>query len=168
MQLTSFSPSPSKVETSLLFSSQTIKLSYDWKNLQNILLPKIETPPQQKDELWKKTCFEFFIKKENSKEYYEFNFSPNRCWRCYLFTDYRKKQKTVSDFQPKSLLINQNSLDVEFLNPIKQRAYYLIQISAVIEDYQHGLSYYALNHASKQPDFHCQKSFVKVSHSEKS
>ncbi|MFN9067110.1 MAG: hypothetical protein ACK5V3_07770, partial [Bdellovibrionales bacterium] len=46
----------------------------------------------RKDELWKATCFELFLKVPGKSTYYEFNFSTEGYWNLYEFSDYRKPQ----------------------------------------------------------------------------
>lgn len=59
----------------------------------NIRALKAQHHPSQirrrKDELWRHTCFEAFVRAGKSSIYREFNLSPSGDWNCYRFDDYR-------------------------------------------------------------------------------
>ena len=116
--------------------------------------------------LWEKTCFELFIKTcENS--YIEFNFSPEFEWNCFYFP---KKgdpltQYARMDFVKFDILL---SLDVFHLivEIDKSRfpdGFFKGELSAgitsVIKDKNGGISYWALSHEDKKPNFHHFDSF---------
>jgi hypothetical protein len=46
-------------------------------------------PRERKDELWRHTCFEAFVRAGTSSIYNEFNLAPSGDWACYRFDDYR-------------------------------------------------------------------------------
>src|SRR5580704_11627125 len=41
------------------------------------------------DELWRRTCFEAFVRTSPGLAYYEFNFAPSTQWAAYRFDSYR-------------------------------------------------------------------------------
>ena len=45
-------------------------------DIERVLFPARSTTPSRKDELWKATCFEFFLAFHDKPEYWEFNMSP--------------------------------------------------------------------------------------------
>src|SRR5215510_12215673 len=59
-------------------------------NLEEIFLPSSATNPSRNDELWRTTCFEFFIAVKDSPHYWEFNMSPAGDWNVYMMDAYRQ------------------------------------------------------------------------------
>src|SRR5690349_18802736 len=58
-------------------------------DIENILCP-ISVAPARKDDLWKATCFEFFIAIKDQSRYWEFNMSPSGNWNVYAMDAYRQ------------------------------------------------------------------------------
>jgi hypothetical protein len=48
---------------------------------------------ERKDDLWRRTCFEAFVRAGESSVYHEFNLAPSGDWACYRFLDYRHGMK---------------------------------------------------------------------------
>lgn len=137
--------------------------------LEKILWPaSLSRKPQRKDELWKHTCFEAFIKPmgPNFKDqYWEINFSPSGDWNIYRFTSYRDgmtKEEAIQSLHPASTNHgNQWRLGCEIWVPAWAKATALeIGLTSVIEETSGGISYWAIHHAGPQPDFHLAKSFT--------
>jgi hypothetical protein len=59
-------------------------------NLGNIFLPSLNANPARNDELWRTTCFEFFIAIKSTSQYWEFNMSPSGDWNIYVMDAYRQ------------------------------------------------------------------------------
>ncbi|NWN33423.1 hypothetical protein GY663_30040, partial [Klebsiella michiganensis] len=55
-------------------------------------MPLLPAPaaPERTDGLWRRTCFELFIRPEGGEGYFEFNFSPSTQWAAYRFHGYRE------------------------------------------------------------------------------
>ncbi|MEL6862619.1 MAG: hypothetical protein AAGL11_12340, partial [Pseudomonadota bacterium] len=51
---------------------------------------------QRRDELWKQTCFELFVRAPNSEGYLEYNFSPGGDWAAYSFQTYREDMQKIA------------------------------------------------------------------------
>jgi hypothetical protein len=124
--------------------------------------------PRRVDGLWQHTCFEAFVGFKDSPAYYEFNFSPSREWAAYAFRVYRDGGPLEDEELAPVISIRKTS-DVLELNAVVQLGRLpLLQpeivirlgLSAVIEDSDGGLSYWALKHPAKKPDFHHVDSFV--------
>ncbi|MBI1251562.1 MAG: hypothetical protein GC189_08835 [Alphaproteobacteria bacterium] len=47
------------------------------------------SPSLRTDELWKRTCFEAFLRADGGDAYIELNFSPSTQWAAYRFDGYR-------------------------------------------------------------------------------
>lgn len=150
-----------------------ITLSYNFKKSSKDLslefylddFGSIDFTPGNDGKRWEKTCFEFFIKGINSKEYFEINISSDGGYNIFHFDDYRKGMKNVygqkltvdisqskNSYSLKSTInLSEMILDNDFLLGasavliIKERAHYL-----------------ALSHKKDSPDFHNPESFIKI------
>jgi len=60
------------------------------------LLNQPITHKNRSHELWKNTCFEWFLKTNNSSKYWEFNASPTGQWNFYELESYRSHLKECS------------------------------------------------------------------------
>jgi len=120
--------------------------------------------------LWEHTCFEAFVARRGAADYLEFNFSPSGEWAAYAFTAYRQGMR---DFElPRAPHIALQSsvtpahdaplvMDAELsLPPDWGNVDGRLALCAVIEDVDGRRSYWALHHASAQPDFHHRESFT--------
>jgi len=119
-------------------------------------------------ELWEHTCFELFIGAQNDAEYYEFNFSPSGEWAAYEFRKYRDGGPIhADDLDPKiAVQCGAESLELSAgirlnsLAGIRPDVYLSLGLSAVIEDTNGSLSYWALKHPPGKPDFHHSDNFI--------
>lgn len=60
-------------------------------NIRTLKTPHFPDPKAgRKDELWRHTCFEAFVRAGASSAYHEFNLAPSGDWACYRFDDYRQ------------------------------------------------------------------------------
>ncbi|MEO1431392.1 MAG: DOMON-like domain-containing protein [Cyanobacteria bacterium J06633_8] len=135
-------------------------------------LGKIEIPPSgntptRKDGLWETTCFEFFLGRHYSSNYWEFNLSPNGDWNVYRFEDYRKTmelENTVHSL-PFNVLRDSNALflglelDLHELDTTVNENFD-ISITTVIKQKDGDISYWAVKHCGKEADFHLRESFL--------
>ena len=133
---------------------------------EDILLPAFSAP-SRKDDLWKATCFEFFIALPGSPEYWEFNMSPSSEWNAYRMDAYRQvnmREETQIcqlpfEFQKED---DGYSLDISVdLNPIILPAQNIqVGVTAIIQTKDGNETYWALAHPGSQADFHLRESFV--------
>ena len=133
---------------------------------------RIRVPPQRTprraDRLWEHSCFEAFVGELGKPEYYEFNFSPSREWAAYRFRDYRDGGPIDDDGLEPKIAVRREAETLEIdavmrldrLLTIAQGASLRIGLSAVIEDTDGRLSYWALKHPPGKPDFHHPNSFI--------
>jgi hypothetical protein len=120
------------------------------------------------DDLWRHTCFEAFVGAKNDAEYYEFNFSPSGEWAVYEFRDYRdggpiednELEPTISVRQEPGTLELCSEIRLDRLPGLQLDMRLWVGLSAVIEDSEGRLSYWALKHAPGKPDFHHPDSFI--------
>ena len=127
-----------------------------------------KSQPRIAQALWKHTCCECFIAVEGEPEYYEFNFSPSRQWAAYVFSDYREGAPLTDETLDPRILIRRSADRLELDASIgldRLPARYVnsalrIGLSAVIEDTEGRLSYWALAHPAVKPDFHHRDAFA--------
>lgn len=110
------------------------------------------------NELWRRTCFEAFVRPAPGEAYYEFNFSPSTRWAAYRFDSYRSGMRVGDELGELRIEVQSGptgltlraalELDVQPPGPWR------LGLSAVIEETSGGLSYWALAHPPGKPDFH--------------
>ena len=134
--------------------------------LSRLCLPA-QCAPGRVDGLWQHTCFEAFISVKAARVYHELNFSPSGQWAAYAFESYRDGAPLSLDPPPKiksRILGNRLELDTlidrSCLPPTTAETGFLFGLSAVIEEDDGVLSYWALRHPSARPDFHHPDSFI--------
>jgi hypothetical protein len=114
------------------------------------------------DGLWRHTCFEAFVRASPDAGYYELNFSPSGQWAAYLFSGYRSGMRVADEIAgvPIKMLASpdgcvlQASLDPDRFTGLPRDRSWHLGLSAVIEDANGGMSYWALAHPPGKPDFH--------------
>ena len=138
----------------------------------NGVVDQLRIPPHPSSrgvaDLWEHTCFELFVGAKNDAEYYEFNFSPSGEWAAYEFRNYRDGGPIhASELDPK-IAVRRSAETLELnamirlnrLAGIRPDVYLSLGLSAVIEDLDGSLSYWALKHPLGKPDFHHADSFT--------
>jgi hypothetical protein len=136
-------------------------------DLESVLLPPISPNPKRKEELWKATCFEFFLAIKDQPGYWEFNLSPSGDWNVYRMDAYRRigfrEEPTISqlpfEFSKGS---DEYCLDVSVdLGPIAGPGDELdIAVTAIIQTKDGNETYWALAHPAHQADFHAREGFI--------
>jgi len=129
--------------------------------------------PGRADKLWAHTCFEAFVAFPGSPHYLELNFSPSGQWAAYRFDSYRQGMAAALDAAPRLTLrggaerlelqaevyvggtLSAPGCGAEALADRRLR----LALSAVVEDQEGRLSYWALRHPAGRPDFHHPESF---------
>jgi hypothetical protein len=109
--------------------------------------------PERADDLWQTTCFELFVGGEGNS-YREFNLSPSRAWAAYEFDGHRSGRRDIdvrieieTSLNNKSLIVTAK-IESEFRDPVQ------IGLTAVIEETDGLLRYWATAFAPGEPDFH--------------
>jgi len=117
------------------------------------------TPAQGRaDGLWRSTCFEVFVRTADG--YREFNLSPSGQWASYRFDGYRAGMSEAAELaEPPLLDGGADYVGLETVIDLPPGATTL-GLSAVIEETDGRISYWALAHPSDKPDFHHPSSFV--------
>ena len=120
------------------------------------------------ERLWEHTCFETFISRPGASVYHELNFAPSGAWAAYAFARYREGSPLADTSLDPRIAVRRGegtveleaSIPLERLLPDYAGGPLALGLSAVIEDRQGGLSYWALAHPGSRPDFHHRDSFV--------
>lgn len=146
----------------------TLVLSY-WVTgrMDELRLPPT-TAAGRADELWRRTCFEAFVRTPPGSSYYEFNLAPSRQWAAYAFCDYRSGRRPVHGMTAPHIEIHSNGrgcelrakLQLDAIRGLSRDAVWRLGLSAVIEEAIGRKSYWALAHPPGKPDFHHSDCFV--------
>ena len=120
------------------------------------------------DGLWRHTCFEAFVAVPGTPGYYEFNFSPALDWAVYRFEDYRAGMTAAMLPRAPGLQVRRSATELELsatvhlagLAPLCSARALRVALAAVIEEDDGRLAYWALQHASGNPDLHHPASFA--------
>lgn len=130
-------------------------------------------PIARVDGLWRHLCFELFVARDGWPAYEEFNFSPSGEWAAYAFAAYRapagdpfdplppQTQPAIASTATADRFELQVALPADVLAtaaPSELR----LALTAVIEDTDGVLSYWALRHPCARPDFHHPDGFVRL------
>lgn len=132
-------------------------------------IDQLALPPQRRsahtDGLWQHTCFEAFVRAAGARNYVELNFSPSSEWAVYRFDDYRRGMTAVEPPHPPKIICRRREarleadIDVHCSGFVPQTDLQLA-LAVVLEDQRGAISYWALNHAQGNPDFHNDAGFV--------
>jgi hypothetical protein len=135
-------------------------------------ISRVRIPPVQSaaraEGLWRHTCFEAFISAPGTAGYYEFNFAPSRQWALYHFDAYREGMSPADVEPPPELCVRrfEDRLELDaavHLNDLiglRGAPRLLLGLTAVVEEENGRLSYWALKHPPGKPDFHSRDGFV--------
>ncbi|MDR2787996.1 MAG: DOMON-like domain-containing protein [Candidatus Accumulibacter sp.] len=136
-------------------------------DMARVRVPEPAFVAERHDALWEHTCFEAFIGREGDAAYREFNFSPSGRWAAHDFGGYRQRLDDPPLATPcVRTRSTEGRLELEAVVPLSSLpggAAWEIGLSAVVEALDlvdDGLSYWALRHPSRRPDFHLREGFV--------
>lgn len=148
-------------------NNNSLAIAYELSgNWQSVAIAPQTQIPTRKDELWQKTCFEFFLAIKNSPQYWEFNLSPAGNWNVYRFENYRQGMVEESSFDTLPFTIEGESqglivsLAIDLDKIIAADRSLEMAIATVIEEENGNISYWALTHPGKEADFHRRDSFT--------
>ena len=116
----------------------------------------------RRDELWRSTCFEAFLREEGSDAYVEWNFAPSLDWAAYHFTAPRTGMAPAEVEADPYLRVEDNltwwGLGATIVIPADAR--FRLGLTAVIEEQGGPVSHWALAHGNASPDFHDPTCFL--------
>ena len=118
---------------------------------------RLVVPPpaaaERADGLWRTTCFELFVSGEGPG-YLEFNLSPSGAWAAYQFDGHRngmshlKANVDIKISSDKKSLTLISKIEYEFPDCAR------VGLTAVIEEADGAIRYWATAFAPGKPDFH--------------
>lgn len=135
-------------------------------NLEAVVIATPSDIPERKHELWKETCFEFFVGIKNSERYWEFNLSPTGHWNVYRFEGYRQGMQEETAFTTVPFSIQNQSdnfalaVNVGLDQIVSPEEAIEVSITAVIKQRDDEVTYWALTHQGAEADFHLRDSFI--------
>lgn len=143
-----------------------IAITYLVKGQINRLFLPTKSAPGRVDGLWQHTCFEAFVAVQDAQAYREFNFAPSGQWAAYAFQRYRHGGPLAQASDPQITVrtsTDRFELDAliqrESLPALPMNGRLLLGLSAVIEEKNHVMSYWALKYPPGPPDFHHASAF---------
>ncbi|KJS00394.1 MAG: hypothetical protein VR65_12895 [Desulfobulbaceae bacterium BRH_c16a] len=135
-------------------------------DLHRIIRPMPVPGPTRRHELWRQTCFEFFLGIQGESAYWEGNLSPCGAWNVYRFSDHRQEMREENavggpvcrmEAERGRLLF---SCTIDIRDICKDCIPLEAGIACVIEDFHGAVSYWAVDHCGSKPDFHDRRSFL--------
>jgi len=132
-------------------------------DIARLYVPATDTPART-DELWKRTCFETFVQPAGEQRYWEFNLSPSTRWAAYRFTGYRQGMADLD--VPAPVIAMRRSADrLELAARVTlpadaASADWRVGLTAVIEEQDGRISYWAIAQAQPRPEFHDAATWV--------
>lgn len=147
-----------------------LELAYSvFGHIEAVYLPPIAAS-QRADELWRRTCFEAFVRPSGGAGYLEFNFSPSTHWAGYQFDAYREGMSAPEAAVAPQITVSASderldlrvALDLTRLLGPATSAEWRLGLSAVIEETNGSKSYWALTHPPGKADFHHADGFALV------
>jgi len=146
-----------------------LELHYSVEGDIGRLIVPIQAASRRGDKLWQHTCFEAFIAEEDvALGYREFNFASSTEWAIYQFSGYRNGMTVVDVEHAPSIAVQRAEdrliltarMDLEPLSDLDRNRRLRLAVSAVIEELDGRISYWALAHPPGKPDFHHADGFV--------
>ncbi len=158
----------------------TLTLHYELCGaIATLKIPPPATQPSRQNGLWQTTCFECFLAVKGTTQYWEINLSPAGHWNVYRFSAYRQGmqpelawsslpvcvQRNVQsaapkpDRQPETETL-QLDLELNLTAIVSPEQSLEIGISAVVQQQDGTITYWALNHPGPEADFHQRDSFT--------
>jgi len=135
-------------------------------------IDRIALPPRgvagRAERLWQHTCFEAFVARRDALAYCELNFSPSEAWAAFGFSAYREGMSPISLQSDPAIAVSVSEdrlaleaiVGPEILLALPGASSLRLALSAVVEETDGRLSYWALAHPAERPDFHHRDGFV--------
>ena len=109
--------------------------------------------PERANDLWKHSCFELFVKPADGAGYFEFNFAPSTQWAAYSLDGYRTGMTDLPLAAPAIERLEDGVRVKVDLSGLPAGDWH-VGLSAVIEEADGTISYWALAHPEGKADFH--------------
>ena len=156
---------PSRAARSIVVHWQRVRQAVSLRyvlagDLSRVRVPPAR-PPARTAGLWRHTCFEMFAAEGRFAAYREFNFSPSGEWAAYAFAAYREGGAPLACPPPEiAVSASEETLELRASVACAPAAMLRVGLSAVVEEVDGALSYWALCHSSDKPDFHHAGAFA--------
>lgn len=138
-----------------------LRISYAVRGSVDALLIPPPRAPRFADGLWRHTCCEIFVARPGSPAYHEFNFSPSGEWAAYAFSSYRARTPFVGGPADPMIRLQREAGAWRLGAAIACGPGTLcLGLSAIVEEIDGSVSYWALAHAPGKPDFHHRDGFA--------
>ena len=135
--------------------------------LGEIVFPSPIENATRKDDLWRMTCFEFFLSVKGLPKYWEFNLSPSGDWNVYAMDAYRQvNMREETRIQQLHFNVQKKverfllEADIDLNQIIPEETVIEAGITSVIQTKDGKESYWALIHPHPEADFHVRNSFL--------
>ena len=157
-----------RITGTVFLEDRVLALQYAlFGDIESVLLPPASLPPSRKDDLWKATCFEFFLAIKDQPGYWEFNMSPSGDWNAYRMDAYRRigfREEMAIVHLPFQFRKRPDGffLDVslDLTSFIEHEEQLQMGVTAIIQTESEGETYWALAHPAPGADFHLRDSFI--------
>ena len=136
----------------------SLEVSYRLEGDVDRLRIPARAAPRFADKLWQHTCCELFVADAAGPGYTEFNFSPSGEWAAYRFTQYREGAPLAT--RDPQIRVRRGAGALTLEARVVARGKLRVGLSAVVEQTDGTLSYWALRHAPGKPDFHHPDAFA--------
>ena len=132
--------------------------------IEEVSLPPLSAP-ERADGLWRRTCFEAFVRPADGESYYEFNLAPSTQWAAYRFDRYRQGMEPADGgVAAMKVRAAEETFELDATLDLGALARgdgaWRLALTAVIEEAGGGISYWALAHPPGKADFHHPDGFV--------
>jgi hypothetical protein len=129
-----------------------------------LLLPPPAEQPNRRDGLWEHTCLEAFVSASAREPYWELNLAPSGDWAVYRFDGYRHGQQSPPlEAPPFAMSARPDGLELQLRWPLPAElaaaSALSLGITAVLEQRNGAISYWALHHPAPAADFHRREGF---------
>ncbi|MBU1348304.1 MAG: DOMON-like domain-containing protein [Alphaproteobacteria bacterium] len=156
-------PSPvQRFEVDVARTGTLLSLTYRAFGAISAVRVPANAPSGRADGLWRRTCVEAFVRGEGPG-YWELNFSPSSQWAAYRFETYRAAMADAA-LEPAEVAFRAERDRLEVSAAIDlavvPSATWNLGLSAVVEDAEGLISYWASRHPPGKPDFHHPDSFI--------
>ena len=162
------------IEGSIAIEAELLEVTYRLiGDLELLEIPPAAAVPQRRDPLWQTTCLELFLARQGADEYWEFNLSPAGHWNVYHLEGYRQGLLAEPAYQELPFQLTRSTQELglalrcalppALLCPDTQAAdgasALEVGITAVVEEANGPIGYWALHHPATEADFHHRGGF---------
>jgi hypothetical protein len=144
-----------------------LAIQYDLRGrLGEVAIPSPAAVPLRKYDLWEATCGELFFGVRGAPNYWEVNLSPAGHWNVFALSGYRQGLTEEGAFQSLPFGVQRQAqrllltLELDLGRIIPRDLPLEVGITAVVQDHDGRLTYWALAHPGPEPDFHRRDSFL--------